>query len=403
MTRKIAFLIFTFSLLTSLLLSACGSSPGAIPTLDQTAIFDSAIQTATHAVQVPTLEPIAAATSTPEPPAQPAASPTIPLPTIDPNATPPALPDTFTTAMLNPLDTPHTYVADKCQYIKDKWTSTNAKPGTVVMPIMFHSIVDGPITQPDQIFIDDFKNLMRSLNDQGFIPIATQHLRDFMYHNAYIPERSVVLIVDDRKYAQYFTVFEPYYAEYGWKAPIVNAWISFEGTIAEVYEENIRIQNEGIVDHQAHGVVHNENITSASTEDYMRSELQGSMNTIEEKYGVRPIAYIWPGGGFTKRAVEIAREVGYELGFTINPRGPLMYNWIPLADADDPARPSFLADGSMGDPLLVLPRYWDSDALYHLDTVRQIGKEAAAAAEAGRGAEMDYYNLVCLPSYGPIP
>ena len=95
--------------------------------------------------------------------------------------------------------------------------------------------------------------------------------------------------------------------------------------------------------------------------------------------------------------------MGFELGFTINPRGPLMYNWVPLADSEDPARPSYLADGPMGDPLLVLPRYWDTDALYHLDTVRQISKDAIAYAEQGKEAEIGYYNIVCQAAHGSIP
>ena len=39
-----------------------------------------------------------------------------------------------------------------------------------------------------------------------------------------------------------------------------------------------------------------------------------------------------------------------------------MFNWIPLADATDPNRPSYIEEGTMNDPLMVLPRYWDTDA-----------------------------------------
>jgi hypothetical protein len=77
------------------------------------------------------------------PPAIPTETP-IPAPTAV--RTPPALPDGFTTALLNPLDTPHTYVADTCQALKAKWDSENASPGTVLMPIMFHSITKGEVT-----------------------------------------------------------------------------------------------------------------------------------------------------------------------------------------------------------------------------------------------------------------
>ena len=127
------------------------------------------------------------------------------------------------------------------------------------------------------------------------------------------------------------------------------------------------------------------------------------MNTIKTYYGKAPIAYIWPGGGFTAHAVQVARQVGYQLGFTVNPRGPLMYNWVPLADQADPGRPFLLPEGSVRDPLMVLPRYWDTDARSHLDEVRVIGNQAADYAQQNKAAELEYYDIMCKPTLGPMP
>jgi hypothetical protein len=80
-----------------------------------------------------------------------------------------------------------------------------------------------------------------------------------------------------------------------------------------------------------------------------------------------------------------------------------MYNWVPLTDKTDPQRPLYIAEGPVNDPLLVLPRYWDTDARTHLDEVRQIGNDAAAYAEQNKAVELDYYNIVCAPKLGPIP
>jgi hypothetical protein len=52
---------------------------------------------------------------------------------------------------------------------------------------------------------------------------------------------------------------------------------------------------------------------------------------------------------------------------------------------------------------MVLPRYWDTDARAHIDTVRQIGNAAAAYAEQQKPNEVAYYNIVCAPNYGPLP
>ena len=52
---------------------------------------------------------------------------------------------------------------------------------------------------------------------------------------------------------------------------------------------------------------------------------------------------------------------------------------------------------------MVLPRYWDVDAGAHLDEVRIIGNQAAAYAQQNKATELDYYNIMCAPTLGPIP
>jgi hypothetical protein len=52
---------------------------------------------------------------------------------------------------------------------------------------------------------------------------------------------------------------------------------------------------------------------------------------------------------------------------------------------------------------MVLPRYWDTDARAHLDTVAQIGEAAAAYAQQNKATELEYYDIMCAPQYGAIP
>lgn len=324
-----------------------------------------------------------------------------PLPSATPVRTPPALPPAFTTGILNPVDVPHTYIADTCQYLQDKWNPNNAAPGTVVMVVMFHSITQDAVASGIQITAADQRKLMNDLNEQGFQAITTEQLANFMEHNAYIPPRSVLLVVDDRHFAEYFnTHFRPFYEQFGW--PVVNAYIAKDER-PDLWAENAVLAAEGWVDYQAHGVVHNINMDDNSTDEYLTSELQGAIINIQKYYNKTPIAIIWPGGNFGLRPVQFARDYGYRLGFTVNPRGPLMYNWVPQADAYDPGRPSYIPEGPIGDPLMTLPRYWDVDARAHLDSVRVIGNEAAAYAEQNKATELEYYDIVCAPTHGQIP
>lgn len=376
--------IFLCLVILAMVLSSC--QPASAPTPDMSAALTQAFQTAFAKLQP---------TSTPVPTETPVPSPTA-------VRTPPALPALFTDNQLNPKDTPHTYIQDSCQYLHDKWSSNNAAPGTVVMVVMFHGIIKGQAETDNQISQDEFKRVMNDLHDMGFQAINTQQLVDFLYSNAKIPERSVLLVVDDRHTAQNFNDhFRTYWDQWRW--PVVNGWISAFGGQDQFLQENVALSNEGWVDYQSHGYVHNVNMNDNSTDDFLTGELQGSMQNLQKYFNKTPLAIIWPGGDFGRRPVEFARKFGYRVGFTINPRGPIMYNWIPQADEKDPGRPSYIPEGPAGDPLMTLPRYWDTDVRAHLDEVRTIGQGAAAYDQQNKAAELEYYDIMCAPQLGPIP
>ena len=361
------------------------------PAVDIDAQMTVAVQTAIAAIVQTQVASTPAATETP------VATPTVPR-------TPPALPAIFTSASLNPLVTPRTYVQDDCQYLRDRWTSTNSPPGTVALVVMFHSIEKGEASasDPKNIGGSDFRQLMNGLHDMGFQAINATQLADFLDRNALIPPRSVVLIQDDRHAAaNYIDWFKPYWDQWQW--PVINGWISALGGTDPVLAENVALEQEGWVDHEAHGVVHNIPMSDSSTDEYLTGELQGSIINMQQYYGKTPIAIIWPGGGFGVRPVQFARKFGYRVGFTVNPRGPIMYNWVPLADQQDPGNTLSIPEGSVNDPRMVLPRYWPSQVLQNLDGIRLTGEQAGAYAEQYKTTELDYYDIVCASSLGPIP
>src|SRR6266496_569251 len=95
--------ITSYFLLLTFLLASC--QPASAPTPDMSAALTQAFETAVAQLQ-PTATPIPSET---------------PIPSATAIRTPPALPFTFVASQLNPLDTPHTYVQDSCQYLQDKW------------------------------------------------------------------------------------------------------------------------------------------------------------------------------------------------------------------------------------------------------------------------------------------
>ncbi len=328
--------------------------------------------------------------------ARPSATTAPPTPTVSPSPSLTPLPPTVTPtpfplpgfqyALAKDIQ-PQSYVKDTCQYLYERWNlHQNAAPGTVVVPVMFHSITDQGATTPGDTTISTayFHAFMEHAHQLGFATITTAQLAGFLEHNQSIPSRSMILIVDDRKRAAYFTTFfEPYQEKYGWT--VTNAWISYPETAAYLWQENEAQAASGLVDYQAHGVIHNTPIDANASEAFIRNEIYGPLEVMEQHFGQRPVAFIWPRGLFTPAAVEMARQAGYELGFTATPRGPLLFNWIPLGPSEQVAN----------DPLMVLPRYWDTNAISEMDRAVKVSEAAKAFAEQNKGIELSYYGQYC--------
>jgi len=322
-----------------------------------------------------------------------------PSPTVTAVRTPPALPEIYIAENLNPVDTPHTYVPDTCEYLKNRWDPVNAKPGTVVMIIMLNDINKG--TKPnssDSITVNQFERMIPEIKRQRFQAINATQLADFLEHNAYIPPRSIVFVQDGRRNGEnYERHFRELWEEDGW--PVINSWIIQENTTEELTQENLALEEEGLVDHQLYSPL--QRFSDNAGTDFLMEELSKFVELFKERYHKTPIAITWPGKPGSNFP-SAARGLDFRLGFTANNRGPVMYNWIPLADQEDSDRPAYYPEGSFNDPLMTLPRYWPSQVVNSLDAARWAGEVAVTYAEEHKETELEYYDIVCASEYGEI-
>jgi hypothetical protein len=317
-------------------------------------------------------------------------------------ATPPELPASFQTKLLNPLDVPHPYIPDTCRYLRNKWNPSNAEPGTVVMVIMVNEIHRGSTEMMDGISVVEFTRTIEQLKEQGFEAISTRQFQAFVERNVRIPPRSILLIQDGSYDHDYMARnYYEHWSNWGWV--VVNGWVSDPDTPEELLLDNIEMELDGWVDHQVQGVTPGAKLLDETAKTVIGRELQSPLGVFADNFGKRPIAVIWPNNGFGYRPVEAARQLGYRLGFTSNTRGPVMFNWVPLADEFDPERPSFIPEGRINIPTMTLPRFSINDAVSALDMVRGISKEAADYHLANKEVEYEYYRIVCEAEYGRIP
>jgi hypothetical protein len=333
-------------------------------------------------------------TSTVAPPSTPSPTWTVsPSPSVvatrttTPTLTPTLSPmEMFVTRLLRPGVLPQTYLEDNCSFLQMRWSPKSSQPGTVVVPIMFHSIVQDGTQLADSnkdITAEQFNNFVEYARYLEFETITTQELLDFLTINAPIPPRSMMIIVDDRRPGLIRDWLMPVLEKYNWTATA--AYIADPNSLLWAWDLMDQLNALGRLDVQSHGYTGQLYIVPESPVDQIQNEIWNSTVVLEEHFGKRPIAFIWPGGNFTPLSVQIARLGGYELGFSAYSRGPLLFNWVPLGEEER----------TVNDPLMVLPRAWSSAVNVNLDEAMKISEQAAAFAEQNYTAEAAWYSTYC--------
>lgn len=309
------------------------------------------------------------------------------------------VPETFTSDILRSGIEPVTYIQDACTYFSHRWDPAGSLPGTVVAPVMFHSILEGDGTNDDPSAINfvQFQELVHEAERLGFETITTEQLVGFLYENQKIPARSMILILDDRRPGTAEDYFLPVNQEHHWTTTL--AWIakadtdSRSGTRAgeSLWESIERINDTGFFDIQSHGLNHIY-LKDYMSEETVREEIEGSIPILKDHFGITPVAYIWPGGNFTNLGIRVAHEAGFEIAFIERSYGPLQFNWVPLSERER----------AFDDPLMLLPRFWDTAAVVNFDQTAQIGDAAQEFAKENYPAEAAWYAQNCGAELPPL-
>jgi hypothetical protein len=277
-------------------------------------------------------------------------------------------------------------LADNCTYLRQRWSPEVSQPGTVVLPIMFHSIAqDGTVlADPERdITVSQFAAFVYYAHYLGFETITSLQLLDFMMLNTAIPRLSMMIIIDDRRPGTIRDQLMPVLDKYDWT--VTAAYIAAPNDLEWAWNLMEQLYASGRLDVQSHGYTGKVYIYPDTPKEQVTSEILDSTGVLEQHFGVRPIAFIWPCGDFTPFSVEVARQGGYQLGFTAYSRGPLMFNWVPLGEQEK----------AVNDPLMVLPRAWSSAANVNMDEAVKISDQAANFASQSFGKEAEWYHTYC--------
>lgn len=326
----------------------------------------------------------------------------IPTPTPEPTVT---LTPTFTpTVTTEPFDLKtfsprlmsgiqaYSYVKDQCVYLSNRWGEDKASPNTIVVPVMYHTIRNSGKPLQDNMSVTEeyFHYTMDYAKKLGFETITTDELAGFLYDNEKIPERSMILIIDDRRPGVVRDHFLPVLEENDWTVTL--AYIAGPAADWE-WDELQRMYPTGRLDLQVHGFMHSPEtyFTEYTSPEVIQAEVNNAIPIFQEKFGERPKAFIWPGGNFSPESIDAVHEAGYKVGFTAYSRGVLMYNSIPLGEIE----------AKMNDPLMVLPRFWSTSATVNMEEAVKMQELLISFNEINRSEEYRWYQAFC-PGYPPL-
>jgi len=214
--------IIVFIVLLSAL-SACVTSQLENPS-NHSSGDDPIISESLTSEEMSTLTPTSSATKTALPTSTHTPTSVPPTSTLTPTASPTPEPlEVFSSPHLRTGITPVTYIEDVCSYLENRWGADKSEPGTIVVPFMFHSIAKPGRTIRDNttISMERFEYFMARAKELGFSTITTEELIGFLYENEKIPQRSMILIKDDRS-AGVTELFMPYLEEFDWTLTL--AW-----------------------------------------------------------------------------------------------------------------------------------------------------------------------------------
>ena len=238
---------------------------------------------------------------------------------------------------------PQPYISNQCQYLAERWQDGNSEPGTIVVPVMYHSIRQAgkPVNDSMTVSHEYFEETMQHASQLGFETITAQQLVDFLYHNQKIPRLSMILIVDDRRLGVVRDHFMQELEKNDWTVTL--AYITGVATQSE-WDEMQLMNIDGRLDVQAHGFFHNGNtyFTEFTPVEIIKEEIFNPIKVIEQHTGRRPVA-LWSGPGCGP-GLRPARSTGRPC---IPPEAPASILWpasspLPeiqgtLGDIDGPA------------------------------------------------------------------
>ena len=180
--------------------------------------------------------------------------------------------------------------------------------------ICYHSVSEnnskrGPIVIPKDIFREQLK----TIKDNGYTTLTMAELKNYLFKNEPIPEKSVVVTFDDGYADNYVNAF-PILKEFNMKATIfiISSYIDRELYLSA---SQIKEMSDYGIDIESHTVSHKRLSTFSYDDQY--KELKDSKDAIEQLTHKQVVSVAYPEGIYNNDTKKAVVDAGYAMGFTI--------------------------------------------------------------------------------------
>jgi len=167
-----------------------------------------------------------------------------------------------------------------------------------------------------------FEAQMQLLKDKGYRVVTLEQLLAFVEFRGQLPDKSVVITIDDGWRSMYDIVF-PILKKYGYPATLFVYTQLITGSGKSLSWDQVREMAAQGLDVQCHTITHRnlaQRQDQESADQYYATllrEITDSARTLELKLGKRPTFLAYPYGDTNGLAVALLRRNGYQAAFTV--------------------------------------------------------------------------------------
>ncbi len=208
------------------------------------------------------------------------------------------------------------------------------KEGLKVPIIMYHQITKKTSRKGKYaVTLEQFEEDMKYIKEKGYTAINMTDLIDYTYTNKKLPEKVIIITIDDGFESVYEYVYPLMkelkmcavasvvgeYANFFTENPdhnVLYSYMDWDEIIELTKTKEIEIQNHSYDLHKnngaRHGISKKKNEDTATYANEVGSDLQTMQNLMFEKTGYMPNTLTCPFGAYEQETINLAKQLGFK-------------------------------------------------------------------------------------------